>query len=447
MAFFLSRLAYLEIEIGSHFMNVKFGCLFTFVTVVSSAFSCFGEDWPTFRGIGRDAVSSETNLLDNWASDGPQLLWTAVGAGRGYASPAIAAGRAYTLGDGLSTAVDSDEYLTCFDLKTGSQLWMTKTGEAWNSGRESWQGSRGTPTVDGDMVYVITPYGMVIAVRTADGSIIWQKSLKDDLGGKKKDGWGYSESPLVDGAKLICTPGGPKATVVALDKRTGETVWTCVRPDDVGAGHSSVVIANVEGRKVYVQNTGGGPLGMDAETGELLWDYDMEPPTAFIPTPIVENNYVFSVAGYKRGGALLQQIPGSGGAVSIKEIYGVIPELGNKHGGVVLVDGYLYAGGEDKNILYGANLMTGEILWKERGAGSGSVSVLAADNKLIVRFQDGTVALAKFSPEGYQEMSSFKTPGSGDSERPSWAHPVLSDGKLYLREGDAILCYLVGKEG
>ncbi len=404
------------------------------------------EDWPTFRGADRSGVSTETNLLDKWANDGPKLLWKTEGAGRGYACPAVSNGRIYTLGDGLSTLApnDTDEYLTCFSAKDGRQQWKTKTGPAWTEGQLSWQGSRGTPTVDGQNVYVVTPHAQLICANTKDGSIVWQLNLKDDLGGNKGDSWGYSESPLVDGKYVLCTPGGPQATVVALDKMTGEVAWKCARPDDRGAGHSSIVISHVGGRKVYVQNTAGGPMGI-AENGKLLWDYDVNPPTAFIPSPVIQGDYVFSVAGYKLGGALLQQVPGAGGAVSIKEVYGLKPVLGNKHGGVILVGDQLYAGIEDDAIIYCADLKTGDVRWKSRGSGSGSASVLAADGKLYVRFQNGVMSLAQLDPDGYEEISSFTTPGSGDSTQPSWSHPVIANGKLLLREGDSILCYQISK--
>ena len=186
-------------------------------------------------------------------------------------------------------------------------------------------------------------------------------------------------------------------------------------------------------------------MGVDPESGALLWEYDMDPPTAFIPTPVTKGPYVFSVAGYKLGGALLKQVasknPAGGSSVTVEEVYGVKTELGNKHGGVILVGDHIYGGMEDRNILFCADMMTGETKWKERGSGDRSTSVIAADGKLFIRFQNGVVALAKISPEGYEEISSFKTPGSGNGEKPSWAHPVISDGKLYLREDDAILCY------
>ncbi|MCA9193111.1 MAG: PQQ-like beta-propeller repeat protein [Planctomycetales bacterium] len=405
------------------------------------------EDWPTFGGVGRDSVSSETNIVDSWDTDGPRLLWTAVGAGKGYASPAVANDQICTLGDHLSTTSDGQEYLVCFDAKSGKELWKTAVGPSWDEhgGRTSWNGARSTPTIDGDMVYVTTPFGKLVAANRNNGSILWTKDLKADFGGKKKDNWGYSESPLIDGALLVCTPGGSKSTVVALDKITGSTVWTCVRDGDVGAGHSSIVVSNVGGRKVYVQNTGMGPMGIDALTGELLWTYDTNPPTAFIPSPIINGDLVFTYAGYGLGGALLQQIAGPGNKVSIKEHYGLNKELGNKHGGLVLVDGYLYGGREDKNVIFCADLKTGNIAWEERGSGSGSTSVAAVDGKLVVRYQDGTVALARINADKLIESNPFKAPGSGDSNMPSWAHPVVSGGKLLLRENDSILCYDISK--
>ncbi len=345
-----------------------------------------------------------------------------------------------TLGDTSSTANDADEYLTCFDANTGAQLWMTKTGPAWNSGKPSWQGSRGTPTIDGDMVYVLTPHGKLLATNLSNGDIVWQRDLTEDFGGKKKDGWGYSESPLIDGENLICTPGGAKATVIALNKNNGNVVWECARPEDPGAGHSSVVISHVGGRKIYVQNTGGGLLGIDASTGEMLWEYDIKPPTAFIPTPILSGDYVFTVAGYGTGGALLKQVA-SGGSVAIEEIYGLQTDLGNKHGGVVMLDGKLYYGKEDKNVVACADLESGEVLWTSRGDGSNSIAIGAADGKLFLRFESGDLTMAAVSPEGYKPLGTFKVPQSGGSNQPSWAHPVIANKRLYLRENDYILCY------
>jgi hypothetical protein len=401
-------------------------------------------DWPTFRGPERTAVAPDTDLLETWPAAGPRLLWEAAGAGRGYASPAIAGNRIYTLGDGLSTATDKDECLSCFDRETGKQLWKTKTGQPWNEGAESWQGSRSTPTVDGDMVYVITPQGQLVACATADGKERFRIDLKAQFGGKKGDSWGYSESPLVDENRLVCTPGGEQATLVALDKKTGGLIWSCPMRGDRGAGHSSIVISQpvvsqTGGRKVYVQTTAAGAFAVDAQTGKFQWAYPIDQTTAVIPTPIVRGDLVFFSAGYKRGGALLRQVPGADGGVTMEEVYGLKKELANKHGGIVLVGDHIYGDSDDAGIPFCAELLTGNVVWKKRGSGKGSATMVAADGHLYVRFADGTLALVKADPADYEEVVSFKIPGS--DARPSWAHSVILDGRLYLREQDKILCY------
>ena len=396
-------------------------------------------DWPTFRGTDRTAVAPDTDLLEEWPEGGPRLLWTATGAGRGYASVAIAGDKIFTLGDNLSAAPDANEYLSCFDRTTGQRVWIAPTGEPWNNGQDNWQGSRSTPTVDDGIVYVLTPHGRLVGCIADTGQVGKVIDLKATFGGTKGDSWGYSESVLIDGDRLVCTPGGQRATMVALDKKTGRQLWTCSFPDDRGAGHASIVISEVGGKRVYVQTTASGAFGVDAETGRLLWSYPIDKTTAVIPTPIVRDDLVYMVAGYKRGGALLRQIPQGNGGVTIEEVYGLKPELANKHGGVVLVGNHLYGCADDKQIIICADLETGETVWKERGSGKNSVAIAAADGHLYLRYQDGTMALAKADPSGFVEVSSFQIPGSGD--RPSWAHPVILDGRLYLREGDTILCY------
>ncbi len=405
----------------------------------------FGQaSWPSFRGPDRTGVSSDTGLLEQWPDGGPKLEWEAVGAGRGYASVSIADGKLYTLGDGLSTAPDVDEYLSCFDLTNGNQLWSAKTGDPWKSGQENWQSSRSTPTIDGDHIYVLTAQGALICFNQ-DGKQNWRKSLTEDFAGKKADNWGYSESVLIDGPLLVCTPGGEKDTMVALNKQTGETVWTCARAKDRGAGHASIVLSQIGDTKVYVQTTGSGAMGVRAKDGQLLWTYDIDKTTAVIPTPIVKGDLVFFTAGYDRGGALLQQVPTTGGDVEVKEVYPLNRDVQNKHGGVVLVGDYLYGDLDDKGTPFCADLKSGEVKWKAesiRGAGNrNSASVTAADGHIYVRYTNGDMALIKANPSSFEETGRFKIPGSGG--RPSWSHPVVVGGHMFLREGDKILCYNV----
>lgn len=394
--------------------------------------------WPSFRGPDRTGVSTAKDLLQSWPAEGPKLVWKAAGAGRGYASVAIADGKLYTLGDGLSTVDDKDEYLTCFDQTDGKQLWVAKTGEAWADRKPDWGSSRSTPTIDGQNVYLLTPQGVLFCFDTS-GKERWNKNLISEFGGKKADGWGYSESVLIDGETLICTPGGEVNTMIALNKTTGEKIWSCTREGDRGAGHASVVISQIGDTKVYVQTTGSGPMGVRAKDGKLMWTYDIEKTTAVIPTPIVRDDLVFFTVGYDRGGALLKQVSNSNGEVEVKEVYPLNRELQNKHGGVVLIGDYVFGDGGDKGIPQCVDLMTGTVKWKSRGSGSGSASVTAADGNLYVRYANGMMTLVKALPNGFEEVGSFKIPDSGS--RPSWSHPVVADGKLYLREGDTILCY------
>ena len=248
---------------------------------------------------------------------------------------------------------------------------------------------------------------------------------------------------LVDGDKVVCTPGGPEHTMVALDKLTGDTLWTTARAEDRGAGHASIVIAKVGGTRVYVQSTGSGRMGVRADDGKLLWTYDIEQTTAVAPTPIVRGDLVFFAAGYGRGGALLKQVPGEDGEVKIEEVYPLNRELANKHGGVVLVGDYLLWRFRRPGHPLCAELMTGEVKWKTRGPARARPASVAADGHLYVRYADGTMTLVKASPEGFERGRQLQMPGSGD--RPSWAHPVVFDGKLYLREGDKLLCYELRK--
>ncbi len=395
--------------------------------------------WPQFRGPTRHAVSTDTGLLTAWPEDGPPLVWQAQGAGRGYASLAIVGDRLYTMGDDLSIADDGDEYVVCFRVADGQFVWKARLGPPWTSGRESWQSSRSTPTVDGDLLYALTPHGELVCLESATGNERWRKHLLHDLGGRRGDGWGYSESVLIDGDRLICTPGGEAATMVALDKRTGEEIWRASRPGDRGAGHASIVISEVGGTRVYVNTTASGALGVRASDGQLLWSYPIDRTTSVIPNPIIRDDLVFFTAGYRRGGALLRQIPGDGGSVSMQVVYPLRTELTNKHGGVVLVGNHLYGDTDDRGNPFCAELMTGEVVWQARGSGRGSASMAVADGHLYIRWACGQIALVPATPDGYREQSTFRTPGSGD--RPSWAHPVIAGGRLYLREGDLILCY------
>lgn len=422
------------------------GCLRQMVwisTLCVSANWLWAGDWPTFRGADRSAVAPDTDLLEEWPEDGPPLVWQSAGAGKGYSSLAIAEGRIYSLGDAPSIAEDDNEYLVAFHQEDGKPIWKQRIGEPWTKGKPDWQSARGTPSVQGDLVYVVSPQGDIVCCQALDGKEVWRKNFEKDFGGKKGDGWGYSESPLIDGDIVVCTPGGDQATMAALNAHTGETVWKAVRPGDRGAGHASIVIAEIGDTKVYVQTTAGGALGVRAKDGELLWSYPIDQTTAVCPTPIIRDDYVFFTAGYNRGGALLKQVSEPDGGVKIEEIYPLNTKLANKHGGVVLVGDYLFGDSDSAGTPFCADFLTGATKWQSRGSGSGSACVAAADGHLYIRYSNGVTVLVKADPSEYKEVGKFTPPGAG--ERPSWSHPVILDGKLYLRDQDVITCYDVRK--
>ena len=399
-------------------------------------------DWPQWRGPNRDGVSMEKGLQPAWPDGGPQQLWQAKGLGKGYSSVAIAGARLYTIG-----AIDKDEYLVALDLKTHEVAWKALLGRA------NGDGPQGTPTVAGGLVYAIGKGGDLICAEADGGKEIWRKNFAKDFGGKMMSGWGYAESPLVDGAKLVCTPGSDQAAMVALDRKTGATIWKAALPDfskkgKAGAGYSSIVLSEGAGVRQYVQLMGRGLVSVAAGDGKFLWGYDkIANGTANIPTPVVAGDDIFTANGYNVGAALLHLSAGAEkGSVQAEEVY-FLPakEFQNHHGGVVLVNGFIYGShGQNGGIPTCLELKTGKIMWKGENLGKDSGAVVYADNRLYFRWQDGTLALVDAAPEAFKVRGSFKVDSGGGTK---WAHPVVSGGKLYLRDGDTILCYDVSAGG
>jgi hypothetical protein len=383
------------------------------------------DDWPQFRGPHRDDVSAEKGLLKTWPKDGPPLLWQATGLGGGYSSVSVAGDRIYTLGNkGRVTN------LVALERDGGKVLWSSELGPAG--------GNLGcTPTVDGERIYALGQEGDLVCI-DATGKRLWHRNLHKDFGGVCGS-WNYCESPLVDGDRLIVTPGGKDATMVALAKGSGKELWKCAIPvEHPEAGYSSVVIAKVGGVRQYVQLLNGGLVGVSDE-GRFLWKYEkLGPNTANIPTPIVLGDQVFASAGYGKGGALLKLVA-HGKDVSAEEVY-FNRELTNKHGGVVRVGDYLYGDTDDQGRPFCAEVKTGKVVWKRgrQGSGGGSASVTYADGRLYFFYDNGVVALVPASPDGYEEVGSFKVPKRSGA---CWAHPVVCGGRLYLREGDTLYCY------
>lgn len=392
------------------------------------------SEWYQWRGPNRDGKSVDSNLLSDWDSSEPPLLWTAEGLGKGHSSVALSDGKIFTMG-----IIDGQSRLIALDAKDGSHLWSTRVGGGDDVSC--------TPTVDNDLVYGLSFDGDLVCARVEDGEEVWRKSFTRDFQGQMMSQWGYAESPLIDGDRLICTPGGNAGVMVALDKRTGKGIWSTTFPAEIrtrgreGAGYSSIVISEGGGRRQYIQLVGRGLIGVAANNGQLLWNYGrIANDTANIPTPVVQGNYIFCSTGYQTGSALLQ-LKKSGNGVSANEVY-FLPHdsLQNHHGGMIMIGNHIYCGhGHNQGFPVCIEWRTGDDAWRPgRGPGSGSAAVSYADGHLYFRYENGVMALIEATPDEYRLKGSFQIASRNGK---SWPHPVIADGKLYLRDQDELHCY------
>lgn len=395
--------------------------------IALATLSADANDWPQWKGPTRDLASGETGLLKQWPESGPPRLWLFENAGEGYSGPAIVGGKLYTMGARGDTAT-----LFVLDAATGEELWSRPLAEEYTN---NWgDGPRGTPTVDGDRVYCLTGNGTLACVTTA-GEPLWSINL-EDLGGEVPM-WGYSESPLVDGQKVVVTPGGPQGAVAALDKMTGRLLWQSSDVED-GAHYSSVMPATINGQAQYVQLVMERLIGLSSDDGSLLWETPWAGRIAVIPTPAIRGNQIYITTGYGVGCKMVTIEPGN----TVTEAY-QNKTMKNHHGGVVELDGYVY-GHSDKVGWLCQEWATGKRVWRERKSlGKGALGY--ADGMLyLVSENEGEVALVAPSPEGWDERGRFTLDPQTEIRKPEgkiWTHPVVVDGRLYLRDQDLIYCY------
>jgi outer membrane protein assembly factor BamB len=402
-----------------------------------------GDDWPQWRGKNRNGMSDETGLLAEWPEGGPPLVWRIDGLGAGYSSVSVTDGRIFTLGD-----LEDGQYAIALSEDDGRLLWKTHLGPVHD---HEYPGPRATPTVDGDWIYVMSTEGKVSCLSTETGEERWSRSLPDDFDGYLMRAmgsydWKFSESPLVDGNKVIVTPGHIAAMLVALNKETGEEIWRTrggrIGPLGAdGAAYSSVVVSEAGGTRQYVQLVGRGLMSVDAETGKMLWGYNrVANDIANIATPIVKGDYVFSSSGYGTGAALVK-VGKEGDDWKAEEIYFLEANtIQNHHGGLIQFDDIIFTGtGHNKGFPIAVELMTGEVAWgPERNKGENSAAISYAEGRLYYRYQNGLMILVEASPEGYHENGSFMIP---DVDQHSWSHPVIANGRLLLREQGNLFSY------
>jgi outer membrane protein assembly factor BamB len=404
-------------------------------------------DWPQWQGPDRNAVSKERGLLQSWPPGGPPLAWRVGDLGGGFSAPSIADGRIF----GMSNR-GSDEVVWARSETNGKELWMTRIGPAYR-GQGMPQGSEGpgsTPTVDGNRLYVVGDGGDLVCLKVEDGSIVWRKNFVTDFGGTVPN-WAYRESPLVDGDKVICTPGGPDATLAALDKLTGKTIWKSQVPGSPGAAYSSIIAIDFEGQRQYVQLTAKTLLGVVASDGKFLWEYRKVANSYGIncSTPLYQNGLVFAASAYGAGGGLVKLSKDANGGIKADEVY-LSKQMQNHHGGLVVIDGALYGGngGNGTGYLVCLNFQTGEVLWNEgdpdkRRVPKGSIAV--ADGRIYYR-TDTEAARAKdemilIEPSRKEYIERGRFPVPDPSGVYSWSHPVIANGKLYIRDQSDLFCY------
>ncbi|MCL4192353.1 MAG: PQQ-binding-like beta-propeller repeat protein [Thermoguttaceae bacterium] len=383
--------------------------------------------WPRFNGPDGMNVSPDKGLLAEWPKGGPPLAWEASGIGMGFAGVTLAEGMVFTSGN-----IEDKTVVTALNLE-GQLVWQAENGPAWT---DPYGGTRGTPTYDDGRVYHESPVGQVTCYEARTGSPVWSVNILEQFGAENIQ-WGLAESVLVDGSRLICCPGGEQASIVALDKATGKTVWKA-SGTGVKTGYASPVIAEQEGLRIVLTMNAKALIGVNADTGELLFEHPHETDYDVNATmPVFRDGRIFITSGYRSGSEMLA-LAVSGTKASVKSVW-KSKELDNQHGGVVVLGGHIYGAAHSSN---GGRWIcldweTGEMKYAERGVGKGSLT--AADGMLYTLSEKRDVGLVKATPKAHEVISQFEMPSGG--EGPSWAHPVVIGGRLYLRHADKLFAY------
>lgn len=395
---------------------------FLFLCMTVGLYAQTNGEWAQWRGANRDGISKETGLLKEWPKEGPALVWKATGAGRGYSTLAVSKGRIYTMG-----LRGDREFVVAFDVASGKEVWATAHGNAFKNDRGD--GPRGTPTIDGDMLYALGGNGDLSCLNVKTGKIVWSMNVLEKFGGSNPR-WGISESPLIIGEKVLINAGGQDASIVAFNKKDGSVIW---KSQSEKAGYSSAIPLTINGKTQVVFFTSTRAVGLDIKDGSLLWEYKAPSNrTANVATPIVNGNRVFISSDYGTGAGLVE-IKADGKGMTAQEIY-FTKEMRNHHSSSVLIGGYLY--GFSGSILTAMKFDTGEVVWKDRSVGKGSL--VFADGHLYCFSENGVVGLVEVTPEGYKEKGRFTIQ---QDSLPTWSHPVVAGGRLYLRDQDTIYSY------
>lgn len=383
--------------------------------------------WPQFLGPHRNNIAAETSLLKEWPTDGPKLVSTIRRLGIGFSNIAIVDNIVYTMGNR-----GEREFVIAISLATGAPIWEYDNAPAYHNGYGD--GPRGTPTVDGDRLLALGGTGELVCLDRKSGREVWKKSFVKEFG-TAIPGWGICESVLVDDTRVICTPGGAGAAMVALDKATGDVLWKAATPQGDRAAYASAIAVDVGNVRQFVNYTATGVIGVRANDGLLLWRDDSSANvTANCCAPVAEGSLLLTASGYSKGASTLR-LDSSEGKTTAKFLYHT-NDLKVQHGGLVLLDGHVY-GSNDPGILVCVELKTGKTKWTNRSVGKGSLT--CADGLLILRSENGPTALVQATPGGYKETGRFEPKDRTKSR--AWTYPVVCGGKLFLRDQDLLQVY------
>ncbi len=423
-------------SLGMRKSSLYTGCiaaLVAFLLYGTTAAQKSGE-WPIFHGPDRTNKSTETGLLKKWPEKGPEMVWTVSGLGEGYSTVSIAEGYIFTSGK-----TGNQTYVYAYDLD-GNLLWKSPNGKPWTTNRnfrKSHIGARGTPTYNDGIVYHLDEVIQLAAFDSKTGKQLWTHDLREEFDAKEPQ-WGYSESVMIEGDRLYCSPGGSKGFVLCLNKKDGTVIWANKGLPGT-AGHSTPKLVDFGGYRQLINMSTNSVYGIDSKTGRPLWDvYFKNKYGINIADPIFHNGYVFISSAYGQGSMLIKL--GTSGKDITTETVWKSDLMDNHHGGVILHEGYLYGSGDKSRGWFCLDFMTGKQMWVERGKGS----ILYADNMFYYLEEKGTMRLVNASPDKFEEVSSFEVPKGGKTMH--WAHPVVLNGRLYIRHGDKLFVYDIGRK-
>ena len=395
--------------------------LFFCLTIVSNS-----QEVSSWRGVNSSGIYSVENLLPKWPDEGPDILWSFNGLGQGFSSAAFSGNKIY-----INGMVDGQAVLFVLD-QNGKELQQFIYGKEFDT---SYPGTRSTPTIVGDLAYLLTGHGKLVCLDLKSGKPVWEKDFLTNFDGINIT-WGYTETILVDGDKLFCTPGGKTNNVMALNRMTGETIWSCAGLGELSA-YCTPLLIKLPARELLVTHTAKHALGIDATTGKLLWSFEHLNQHSIHPnTPLYNDSglFIYSVTG--QGGVKLKLAPDGSSVTKEWEIQ----SFDNLMGGAVLIDGFIYGTGDRSPAHQCIDWKTGEQKYSSTEIGKGVT--IAANKKLIGYSYKGELFMADADPSGFKVISKTKV-ALGTEQH--WAHPVINKGNLYVRHGNTLIAYKISE--